>query len=97
MSMANFLEKLFGARKPSSGQVAKERLQLVLVHDRSNLTFEQVEAMKDEILDVISRYVDIDRDNVLINLAQHGRESMLHAEVPIQPADRRRRPIPAKT
>jgi cell division topological specificity factor len=94
--MVNFLEKLFGPRKPPSGQVAKERLQLVLVHDRSNLTFEQVEAMKDEILDVISRYVDIDRDNVTINLTQRGRESMLTAEVPIQPAGRRHRPAPAK-
>ena len=94
--MTNFLTQLFGGRKQSSSAAAKERLQLVLVHDRSNLTPEQVQAMKDEILEVISRYVEFDREKVEINLKNENRESLLHAEIPIMPAsERRRRPVPS--
>jgi cell division topological specificity factor len=90
----SFVERLFGGRKPPSGKVAKERLQLVLVHDRSNLTPEQVAAMKDEILEVIARYVDFDRDKVQIDLTSENRDSILHAEIPIQPTRRRRLSTP---
>jgi cell division topological specificity factor len=89
--MSGILERVFGGRKPTSSQTAKERLQLVLVHDRSNLTPEQVQAMKDEILEVISRYVEFDRDKVNINLTNENRESLLYAEIPIMPAQERRR------
>lgn len=82
----NILERLFKGREQASGSVAKERLQLVLVHDRSDLTPEQVRAMKDEILEVISRYVEFDRDLVSIALVNEKRESLLHAEIPIQRA-----------
>lgn len=86
----NILSRLFGGREPTSREVAKERLQLVLVHDRSNLSPEQVERMKDEILEVISRYVEFDRQMVNIRLTNQERESILHAEIPIQPGQRRR-------
>ena len=89
--MSSLLERLFSGGRPTSSQIAKERLQLVLVHDRSDLTPEQVAAMKDEILEVISRYVDFDREKVLINLTSNERESMLHAEIPIKPASPRKR------
>lgn len=91
--MSNILDRLFGGSKPSSSSVAKERLQLVLVHDRSDLTPAQVAAMKDEILEVISRYVDFDRELVEINLTNENRESLLMAEIPIRPGTRRRRPV----
>jgi cell division topological specificity factor len=88
--MSSLLKALLGGGRPTSSQIAKERLQLVLVHDRSNLTPEQVEAMKDEILEVIAKYVDFDRDKVEINLTSNNRESMLLAEIPIQPGTGRR-------
>ena len=90
--MGGFIDRLFGGRKEPSSSIAKERLQLVLVHDRSNLTPQQVDAMKEEILEVIARYVEFDRDLVDIDLRTTERENMLYAEVPIQPlAPRRRR------
>jgi cell division topological specificity factor len=89
--MTSLLERVFSGRKPTSSQVAKERLQLVLVHDRSNLTPAQVSAMKDEILEVIARYVDFDREQVEISLESDERESLLHAEIPIRPASPRKR------
>lgn len=86
-----FLEKIFSGRKPTSSQTARERLQLVLVHDRANLNPAQVAAMKDEILEVIARYVDFDREAVEINLTSDSRESILMAEIPIRPGSARRR------
>lgn len=88
--MAGFLNRLFGGGEPTSSEVAKERLRLVLVHDRSNLSPEQVEAMKDEILAVIARYVEFDREAVAIRLVNEHRESMLQAEIPIMPNAPRR-------
>jgi cell division topological specificity factor len=80
--MGNLFD-LFRGRKPSSSQVAKERLQLVLVHDRSNLTPAQVAAMKDEILAVIAKYVDFDPEAVEIDLTSENRQNMLTAEIPL--------------
>jgi cell division topological specificity factor len=80
--MGNLFD-LFKGRKPSSSQVAKERLQLVLVHDRSNLTPAQVAAMKDEILAVIAKYVDFDPEAVEIDLTSEDRQNMLTAEIPL--------------
>lgn len=92
--MTNILSRIFGGREPNSSQVAKERLQLVLVHDRSDLSPEQVQMMKEEILEVIARYVDFDRESVDINLTSENRDSILHANIPIKPSMRRRRQAP---
>ncbi len=70
--------------KEKSGAVAKKRLQMVLIHDRSDVSPGLLEEIKDEIIEVIMRRLEIDRDNVVINLTQEGRESVLVAEVPLQ-------------
>jgi cell division topological specificity factor len=89
--MSDFFNKIFGGGQPKSSTMAKERLQLVLVHDRSNLTPAQVAAMKDEILEVIARYVDFDRDAVELDLESDDRQNFLRAEIPIEPGSNRRR------
>lgn len=78
-------------RKKASGNVAKERLKLVLVHDRSGLSPQQLDALKDELLQVIARYVDVDHDGVEISLAQQERENRLQADIPIRAATRQTR------
>jgi len=85
----SFLNRLLGRPDRHSASAAKERLQLVLVHDRANLSAGRLEAMKDEMLDVISRYVDIDRNSVHISLTKDRNEQRLVADIPIRP-DRRR-------
>ena len=81
--MPEFLDRLLGRTPPKkSGSMAKERLQFVLVHDRINLPPERLEAMKQEILAVISKYVSIDSDNVDIALQNRERASLLVAEIP---------------
>ena len=77
------LRKLFGRGEPSSSDVAKQRLQLVLVHDRANISPGLLAMIKDEIISVISRHIEIDRNAVEINFSQQGRESRLVADIPL--------------
>jgi cell division topological specificity factor len=81
--MSSFFDRFFG-RSPKTGSsvTAKDRLQFVLVHDRINLPPERLEAMKAEILAVISKYVSIDSDHVDIALTSRDRAQLLVAEVP---------------
>ncbi len=78
----------FGHKR--SAQSAKERLQLVLIHDRTDLTPDELTAMKDEILQVISRHVDIDSDAVQIAVEHDGRSQRLVADIPLRSVTRRR-------
>ena len=71
------------ARSSSSRQLAKERLQLVLVHDRAQISPQMLETLKDEMIAVISQHVAIEREGVEITLAQNGRESRLQADIPL--------------
>lgn len=84
----NFVRRLFGGGNDSAS-AAKERLQLVLVHDRADLGPGRLEALKDEMLEVISRYVEIDRQSVDISLTQDRNEQRLVADIPL--SNRRRR------
>ncbi len=81
--MANFLRRLFGVGEPSSGKLAANRLQVVLVHDRSNINPALMDEIKDEIIAVIQRHIEIDAEGVEINLSQNGRESRLVADIPL--------------
>lgn len=77
---------MLGRSSAKSGNLAKERLQFILLHDRINLPPERMEAMKAEILAVISKYVAIDRDKVDIALQQRARDSLIVAEIPFAPS-----------
>jgi len=79
----------FFTRKRSA-ESAKERLQLVLVHDRTDLTPAQLEALKDELLTAISRYIDIDPEAVQIGLERDGRSQRLVADIPLRSVSRHR-------
>ncbi|MGL5934652.1 MAG: cell division topological specificity factor MinE [Cetobacterium sp.] len=80
MAFFNFLQK------EKSSTVAKDRLKLVLIHDRSMLPPKIMEALKNELISVISKYVDIDKDSLNIEVSQEtdtGRETALIANIPI--------------
>lgn len=87
--MANFIDRLLG-REPKSASNAKERLKLVLIHDRTDLPPAALEELKDAIIEVISRRIDIDPASVRIEMAQDGREQRLIADIPIRSSQRRR-------
>ena len=81
--MSKFLDRLFGRETSASAQTAKERLQLVLIHDRTDISPVVLEQLKDEIIAVISKYVAIDSANVEINLTQNQHENRLVANIPL--------------
>jgi cell division topological specificity factor len=81
--MASFLERLLGRKEPSSAELARERLKLVLVTDRSDLSPEKLELMQAEILAVIKRYLQIEDQQVQIKLEQRERKNYLVADIPL--------------
>lgn len=64
------LLKLFTKKKDSSKDVAKERLKLVLIHDRSNVSPQFLEMVKSEIIRVIQNYMEIDEETLDIQLTK---------------------------
>jgi len=79
----NWFQRLFVPREATSREVAKNRLQLVLVHDRVNMSPQLLQTLKDELIAVISRYVDIDVDGMEVTFTQSRRQSRLTADIPI--------------
>ncbi len=79
----SWINKLFG-QKEKSGAVAKQRLQMVLIHDRSEVSPGLIEQIKDDIIQVIATRLAIDEAHVKVDLTQTGRESRLVAEIPLQ-------------
>ena len=87
--MNKFWDRVMGKDRRTASQ-AKERLKLVLIHDRTDLTPGTMEKLKDELIEVISRYVEIDASAVRIDMTQDGREQRLLADIPLRQAVRRR-------
>ena len=67
----------------ASKETATNRLRFVLMHDRTNLSPETMEKMRDELIDVISKYVVIDTEALDLNLAAEGDAIALLASIPI--------------
>ncbi|MGD0611445.1 MAG: cell division topological specificity factor MinE [Anaerolineales bacterium] len=78
----------FGRKKSASS--AKERLQLVLIHDRTDLSPTELDALKDDLIATISRHIEIDPAAVTINVAHDGRSQRLVADIPLRSTARRR-------
>jgi cell division topological specificity factor len=83
MALLDFIQRLLGLQKPSA-ETAKERLQLVLAHDRSDLNPELLEQMRREILEVVQKYVEIDLEGGDVSLATEDRVTALVANLPIR-------------
>lgn len=63
------LDYLIGQRKKKSATVAKDRLQILLAHERSERnTPDYLPKMREEILAVIAKYVDIDQEKLQISV-----------------------------
>lgn len=77
-----WLDRFFKTEEKSSS-VAKSRLQMVLTHDRSSISPGLMEEIKDDIIEVIAKRLEVDPDNVVVNLTTTRQESRLVAEIPI--------------
>ena len=77
-------------KKKNSGDVAKDRLKLLLVSDRANCSPDVMEAIKNDIIQVISKYMEIDSDGLDIQITQtesetnNGSVPALYANIPIK-------------
>ena len=74
---------MFRRKKKSSQDVAAQRLRLVLTHDRANISPGMLEVLKDEIIAVISKHLDIDTSKVIVDFTEDNRETRLVADIPI--------------
>lgn len=83
MTLRDILDKLL-RRQPASASTAKERLQLVLAHDRSDLSPELLDQMRREILEVVAKYVEIDLSEGDVSLETEDRVTALVANLPIR-------------
>jgi cell division topological specificity factor len=74
--------------RPTPKEVAKDRLKLILIHDRGEIAPEIIEKIREEILEVISKYIDIQVDDVEISVNksddQGENTSALIANIPIK-------------
>lgn len=75
-------DKLFG-NGSKSGNIAKERLKLVLLQDRIKLPPPKMEQMQKELVTVISKYIDIDSDGIELSFTQVEHQDCLVANIPV--------------
>jgi cell division topological specificity factor len=87
--MPSFVDRLLG-RETSSADQAKERLKLVLVHDRTDLSPGFLDQLKDDLIQTISQHIEIDPSSVRIEMAQEGRQQRLIADIPLKSIQKRR-------
>jgi cell division topological specificity factor len=87
--MSTFFDRILG-REKSSARKAKDRLKLVLIHDRIDMNPGTMDTLKDELIEVISRHIEIDPNSVNIQMTQDGRQQRLIADIPLNPSNRRR-------
>ncbi len=77
-------------KKKSSGDIAKDRLKLLLISDRANCSPEVMEMIKNDIIQVISKYMEIDAEGLDIQITQtesdgnNGNVPALYANIPIK-------------
>ena len=88
-NIKNFFKKFGKNDKENSKSTAKERLHLVLAQDRANISADFLEMMKQEIIEVIKKYIDIDEEAIDVKMTNKPGEDgtvgapALYANIPI--------------
>ncbi len=89
-NIMNFFKSLVKKEKSKeSSDTAKERLHLVLMQDRANVSADFLELMKQEIIEVIKKYIDVDEKEIDVHLTNKANEDgtvgapALYANIPI--------------
>lgn len=81
--MLEFINRMLGRESASSKSVAKERLRLVLVHDRASISPAMLNRLREDLVKVISNYMEIDEAALEFNLCQDERDVALVANIPV--------------
>ena len=82
--MLDFLIKLFSRDDANSKDVAKERLRLVLVHDRASISPQLMEMLKEELIGVIKKYMEVDEEMLDVKLDKSDDSVALIANIPVR-------------
>ena len=82
--MFDLISKLFYRENMTSRDIAKERLRLVLVHDRSSSSPELLNALKEDLISFIREYMEIDEDALVVDLANEDDAVALIANIPVK-------------
>ena len=82
-TLRDIINRLIGKQKASAAR-ARERLQLVLAHDRTDLSPDLLDQMREEILEVVAKYVEIDMEEGAVSLETEDRMTALVANLPIK-------------
>lgn len=79
----SWLEKIFGTTPPKSAQLAKERLTLVIAHQRADdeETPDFLPALQKELIDVISKYVKVSANDIKVQLEKKGNYEVLEVNI----------------
>lgn len=85
----SFLSNFFGG--PKSGKIAKDRLQIVLMHDRADISPEMMDNLRRDIITVINNYVEIDENRIEMQLEKEDGSVALVANIPVMTVRRARR------
>lgn len=81
----NRVLSLFGqtSTKEESKDVACNRLRVVLMQDRTNLTPELLQRMRKELVELLSKYVEMDKEALELNFEQDGEQMALMLSIPV--------------
>lgn len=81
--MFEVVMKLLNRNQKTSKEIAKDRLKVVLIHDRANISPEVMQALKNDIIEVISHYMDINKNEMEISLENDDNSVALLANIPV--------------
>lgn len=82
--MFDWFRYVRGREPVGSKEAAKERLRLVLVHDRADISPHLMEMLKEDMLAVISKYMEIDEDGFVVKLEHFDTSVALRADIPVR-------------
>ena len=82
--MLDFISRFFKKDQMGTKDLAKERLQLVLIHDRGGLPPEVMDCLRDDLLAVISKYMEVEKKDLKMNLDKKEDQVALVANIPVK-------------
>ncbi|MGI5920422.1 MAG: cell division topological specificity factor MinE [Syntrophomonadaceae bacterium] len=82
--MIELLARILRRESMPSKEIARERLRLVLVHDRASVSPDFISALKEDLIKVIREYLEIDEESLIVDLENDDSSVALVANIPVK-------------